>query len=238
MNLRLVASMATKKKKPLLSPNVKIFLIVLLIPIALIVYIFAYFSWQEIRGLPFFSEFTEKTVYQQIQEQFDLEIPIDYIPIYVAAEEKYHVPWTLLAAHHRVETRFSSLKKLESPVGAEGHMQFMPCTFVGWKHPSCKGLGKGEIPEKEKTNPALIKKYGGYGVDANGDGIADPYDIEDAVYSAANFLSIAGVQKGEIKKAIYQYNHSEKYVEDILHYYNQYRDYGDQLKQLALKDTK
>lgn len=224
-----------KNKKPILSPKVKLFLIVLLIPVALTTYIFAFFSWQQIRTLPFIEQFTEKSVYQQIQGQFDLEIPIEYIPVYVAAEEKYGVPWTLLAAHHRVETRFSTMKKLVSPVGAEGHMQFMPCTFVGWKHPSCKDLGKGVIPEKEKTNPAIIKKYGGYGVDANGDGVANPYDIEDAVFSAAKFLSTAGVKDGELKKAIYQYNHSDKYVKDILHYYKQYRDYGDQLKVIALE---
>lgn len=224
-----------KNKKPIISPKVKLFLIILLIPIALTTYLFAYYNWQQIRTLPFLEQFTEKSVYQQIQGQFDLEIPIEYIPVYVAAEEKYGVPWTLLAAHHRVETRFSTMKKLVSPVGAEGHMQFMPCTFVGWKHPSCKDLGKGEIPEKDKTNPAIIKKYGGYGVDANGDGVADPYDIEDAVFSAAKFLSIAGVKDGELKKAIFQYNHSDKYVKDILHYYKQYRDYGEQLKVIALE---
>ena len=228
----------SKKKQPLLSPKVKIYLIVLLIPISLTIYIFAYFSWQQIRGLPFIERFTEKSVYQQIQDQFDLEIPIEYIPVYVAAEQKYNVPWTLLAAHHRVETRFSTMRTLISPVGAEGHMQFMPCTFVGWKHPSCKDLGLGEIPEKDKTNPAVIKKYGGYGVDANGDGIADPFDIEDAIFSAAKFLSIAGVRNGELKKAVFQYNHSDAYVEDVLYYYKQYRDYGDQLKQIAMGDTK
>lgn len=238
MKQRLVASMAKKKNKPLLSPNTKLLLIVLLIPVALTLYIFAYFNWQHIKGLSIFDEFAEKSVYHQIQEQFDLAIPIEYIPVYVAAEQKYNVPWTLLAAHHRVETRFSSMKKLESPVGAEGHLQFMPCTFVGWKHPSCKGLGQGEIPKKDKMNPEVIKKYGGYGVDANGDGKADPYDIEDAVYSAAKFLSIAGIKEGQFKKAIFQYNHSDEYVEDILHFYHQYRDYGDQLKQIALEEAK
>ncbi|MGN7477345.1 lytic transglycosylase domain-containing protein [Solibacillus silvestris] len=230
--------MAKSKKKLLLSPKTKIYLIVLLIPITLTIYIFAFFSWQQLRVLPFIERFTEKSVYQQIQEQFDLEIPIEYIPVYVAAEQKYNVPWTLLAAHHRVETRFSTMKTLVSPVGAEGHLQFMPCTFVGWKHPSCKGLGEGEIPKKDKTDPAIINKYGGYGVDANGDGIADPFDIEDAVFSAAKFLSIAGVNNGELKKAIFQYNHSDAYVEDILYYYKLYRDYGDQLKQIAMEEPK
>lgn len=99
-------------------------------------------------------------------------------------------------------------------------------------------LRAGEIPEHDKTNPAVIKKYGGYGVDANGDGIADPFDIEDAVFSAAKFLSIAGVNDGQLKKAIFQYNHSDEYVENILFYYKQYRDYGNQLKKIALDENK
>ena len=107
----------------------------------------------------------------------------------------------------------------------------MPCTFVGWGHPTCSGLGEGEIPEAEKTNPEIIKKYGGYGVDANGDGVADPFNIEDAVYSAANYLSRSGASDGELKKAIYNYNHSEEYVEDILYYYHQYEEVSEDLVQ-------
>ena len=30
--------------------------------------------------------------------------------------------------------------------------------------------------------------WAGYGVDADGDGVADPYDPEDAIYAAANYL--------------------------------------------------
>lgn len=146
------------------------------------------------------------------------EVPSEYIPIYKAAQKVYGVPWYLLAAHHRVETKFSSMKTLESPVGAEGHMQFMPCTFVGWAHPSCNGLGKGNIPEEQKTDPDVIKKYGGYGVDANGDGKADPYQIEDAIFSAANYLARNGAADGNIEQAVFAYNHSEQYVEDVLYY--------------------
>lgn len=146
------------------------------------------------------------------------EVPPEYIPIYKAAEEEYGVPWYLLAAHHRVETKFSTMKTLVSPVGAEGHMQFMPCTFVGWSHPSCSGLGKGNIPQNQKTDPDVIEKYGGYGVDANGDGIADPFQIEDAVFSAANYLERNGAADGKIEQAVFAYNHSDKYVEDVLYY--------------------
>ncbi|WP_408607804.1 lytic transglycosylase domain-containing protein [Bacillus xiapuensis] len=158
-----------------------------------------------------------------VQEEAAIDIPEKFLPIYKAAEKKYGVPWQLLAAHHRVETKFSEMDPLLSPVGAEGHMQFMPCSFVGWKHPSCSGLGKGDIPEEEKKNPAVIKKYGGYGIDANGDGVADPYNIEDAIFSAANYLKKHGAADGNLEKAIFAYNHSEKYVNDVLNYMNQYK---------------
>ncbi|GIN92742.1 hypothetical protein J6TS1_20180 [Siminovitchia terrae] len=151
------------------------------------------------------------------------EVPSEFMPIYKAAEAEYGVPWYLLAAHHRVETIFSTMDPMLSPAGAEGHMQFMPCTFVGWAHPSCDGLGKGDIPENEKTDPAVIRKYGGYGVDANGDGKADPWDIEDSIFTAANYLAKNGAAVGDIEKAVFAYNHSDEYVEEVLYYAEKYQ---------------
>lgn len=87
-------------------------------------------------------------------------------------------------------------------------------------------------------SPETIAKYGGYGVDANGDGIADPYDIEDAVFSAANYLSKYGAATGDIKKAVYQYNHSKKYVDDVLYYYQLYNDFHDELQAAVLLNEK
>lgn len=155
---------------------------------------------------------------------FEPEIPQDYIPIYQEAADAYDIPWTLLAAHHRVETKFSTMNPLLSSAGAEGHMQFMPCTFVGWSHPTCGGLGKGNITEHDKTNPIVIKKYGGYGVDGDGDGVADPYNLKDALYSAANYLSESGASKGELESAIFHYNQSDDYVESVLFYYEKYEE--------------
>ncbi|WP_335868922.1 lytic transglycosylase domain-containing protein [Bacillus sp. 2205SS5-2] len=150
------------------------------------------------------------------------EIPGEFIPIYQAAEEEYGVQWTLLAAHHRVETRFSKMEVMVSPVGAIGPMQFMPCTFVGWGHPTCDGLGGGDITDQELTNPDRIKEFGGYGVDANGDGIADPWDIEDAIFTAAKYLARNGASEGEVEKAVFAYNHSDEYVESVMFYLNKY----------------
>ncbi|MEG0259988.1 MAG: lytic transglycosylase domain-containing protein [Lysinibacillus sp.] len=227
-----------KKKKPLLSPATKLWMIILLIPVSITVYMLAFFTWKELQTLSIFEKFGASSSLEEIQQNFDLQIPEDYIPIYIAAEEKYGVPWTLLAAHHRIETRFSTMQTLVSPAGAEGHMQFMPCTFVGWQHPTCSGLGKGEISKTELKNPKAIAKYGGYGVDGNGDGIADPYNIEDAVFSAANYLSKYGAADGNVKKAVFNYNHSDEYVDDVLYFYNLYNDFNSDIKQAISQENK
>lgn len=150
------------------------------------------------------------------------EIPGEFLPVYQAAEERYGVPWNLLAAVHRVETRFSTISPMLSYAGAEGHFQFMPCTWTGWNHPSCTGLGLGAIPQDIKTSPQAIARYGGFGVDGNGDGLADPFDLEDAVYTAASYLAANGADSGDYAAAVFAYNHSQSYVADVLGFMQQY----------------
>ncbi|HWM63207.1 MAG TPA: lytic murein transglycosylase [Solirubrobacterales bacterium] len=72
-----------------------------------------------------------------------------------------------------------------SSAGAVGWMQFMPETWDG------------------------------YGVDANGDGVADPYNPEDAIFAAANYLSASGFPT-DVYGAIFAYNHADWYVAEVL----------------------
>src|SRR5262245_46794898 len=72
-----------------------------------------------------------------------------------------------------------------SSAGAIGWMQFMPGTWLRW------------------------------GTDANGDGIADPWNAEDAIYSAARYLAASGGQTN-LRRAIYAYNHADWYVARVL----------------------
>ncbi|SFQ02636.1 Transglycosylase SLT domain-containing protein [Psychrobacillus psychrotolerans] len=217
------------KKQKGISYKTKGWMIVLLLPITITIYILAIIGWQQLVKIPVVQEWAEIINSSTAK----LDVPTEYIELYKKAEDNYGVPWTLLAAHHRIETRFSTMDPLLSPAGAEGHLQFMPCTFVGWSHPSCGGLGKGDIPEKDKISPAIIEQYGGYGVDANNDGKADPYDLEDAIFSAANYLAASGAADGEIEKAVFNYNHSEKYVEDVLHFYHLYESQVKNLQAAA-----
>jgi hypothetical protein len=72
-----------------------------------------------------------------------------------------------------------------STAGALGWMQFMPATWAI------------------------------YGVDANGDGVADPYNPVDAIFTAARYLHAAGASSN-IDNAIFAYNHATWYVQSVL----------------------
>ena len=147
--------------------------------------------------------------------------PPEFIEYYKAAEAEYGVPWNILAGVHRVETVFST-NVSESYAGAVGHMQFMPCTWVGWNHPTCGGLGRGDISLAELRDPAVVAKYGGYGTDGDGDGIPDPWSVQDAIMSAAKYLAANGGADGKLDKALYAYNNSKKYVKDVLDFADSY----------------
>ncbi|TSB45125.1 lytic transglycosylase domain-containing protein [Alkalicoccobacillus porphyridii] len=161
-------------------------------------------------------QFTYKTVIGQHQ------IPEKFLPIYQEAADEYNIPWKLLASVHRVETIFSTMDPMESPVGALGPFQFMPRTWVGWSHP---GGDVGELPDDiDITDVDLIEEHNGYGVDVAGKGAADPFDIYDSAYAAASYLADHGASDGDLEGALYSYNRSDEYVEEVMGYYQAYND--------------
>lgn len=137
------------------------------------------------------------------------EIPDIYLPIYIRAGEQYGIKWNVLAAIHKIETNFG-MNMATSSAGAIGHMQFMPETWIGWDYPL------PNIPQSVLTNPYIIQEYNGYGVDANNDGIANPWDPEDAIFAAAKYLTANGASDGDYERAIYAYNHADWYVQEVL----------------------
>src|SRR5207302_117347 len=82
-----------------------------------------------------------------------------------------------------------------SSAGAIGWMQFMPSTWERW------------------------------GLDANGDGVADPWSAEDAIYAAARYLAASGGQN-DISRAVFSYNHAQWYVDEVLGLAKLFHDSG------------
>jgi cell wall-associated NlpC family hydrolase len=104
------------------------------------------------------------------------------------------LPWTVLAAIGTIESDNgqSNLPGVQSganAAGAEGPMQFLPATFAEYAQPVPPG---GAVPP-------------------------NPYDPTDAVYAAARLLCANGAAGGtDIPGAIFAYNHSSNYVQQVL----------------------
>jgi Ca2+-binding RTX toxin-like protein len=79
-----------------------------------------------------------------------------------------------------------------SSAGAIGWTQFMPATWSAW------------------------------GMDANGDGKASPYNSVDAIFSSARYLRASGAP-GNYRRALFAYNHATWYVNLILRTAKQYK---------------
>jgi hypothetical protein len=115
------------------------------------------------------------------------DVPAALLPIYQRAAAAY-------ALGPQGPAILAAINKIEtafgsnlnvSSAGAVGWMQFMPETWAG------------------------------YGVDANGDGTADPYHPEDAIFAAARYLSASGAPV-DWYGAIFSYNHADWYVAEVL----------------------
>jgi len=61
----------------------------------------------------------------------------------------------------------------------------------------------------------LVGTWARYGVDADGDGRADRWDPVDAIFAAANYLKASGAP-ADIPGAVFAYNHSQAYVDEVL----------------------
>ncbi|QGP93362.1 Peptidase family M23 [Neomoorella glycerini] len=69
------------------------------------------------------------------------DIPAQYLPIFLKAQERYGVSWAILAAIAKIESGFGSDMKTSS-AGAIGFMQFMPATWEQYKQ---DGDGDGRM---------------------------------------------------------------------------------------------
>jgi transglycosylase-like protein with SLT domain len=133
-------------------------------------------------------------------------VPRRLAPMYIAAASRYGLG-------SKGPAILASINEIEtafgsnlnvSSAGAVGWMQFMPETWAA------------------------------YGVDANKDGRTDPYDPEDAIFAAANYLKASGAPE-DWRGAIFAYNHADWYVEDVLAGARRFA--GDGGSELAVQGT-
>ena len=120
-------------------------------------------------------------------------IPADYLVLYGrAAATCKGLPWLVLAAIGSVESAHGQsdapgVHQGTNVAGAMGPMQFLAGTWAA------------------------------YGVDGDGDGTTDVYDPADAIFGAANYLcATGGGDLSTLRRALWDYNHADWYVEEVL----------------------
>jgi membrane-bound lytic murein transglycosylase B len=127
----------------------------------------------------------QKVTVNRYPDAYAHQDPAEFVPIYMAAAQRFNVPWQLIEAVHQIESGKSGSTDRRSSEGAVGPMQFMPAT---WK---------------------------AYEIDGNGDGKADISNVTDAIFTAAHYLAVSGADNGHISQALFNYNHSQSYVNKV-----------------------
>ena len=140
------------------------------------------------------------------------------------------LPWSVVAGIGKVESNHGRLG------GAE-------LQDDGTVSPPIIGValdGSGDTQEIRDTDGGLYDNDGVYdravgpmqfipqtwvsvGMDADRNGVADPHDIDDAIPSAAAYLCGAGGgDPARLRQAIWTYNHSWQYVDEVLAWATRY----------------
>ena len=119
-------------------------------------------------------------------------IPPEYLRLFQAAGVAYGIPWAVLAGIGKVE-----------------------CDDGQDPEPSCTQQGAVNYAGAGGPMQFLASTWAAYGVSAAGDGPPDRWNPADAIYTAAKYLKANGAPQ-ELQRAIYAYNHSTAYVEEVL----------------------
>lgn len=117
-------------------------------------------------------------------------IPADYLALYRKAGGEYGIPWEILAAVGAVESDHGRSKA--------------PGIHSGENHAGAGG-----------PMQFLSGTWGTFSVDGNHNGKKDRYDPADAIPAAANYLRHNGAPP-KMRAALYAYNHSNTYVDNVL----------------------
>jgi hypothetical protein len=127
------------------------------------------------------------------------EIPPGALRLYKRAALRYSLDWAILAGVGKVE-----------------------CDHGRDPDPSCSRPGAVNYAGAGGPMQFLANTWARFGVDGNGDGVADRWDQSDAIYSAANYLRASGAP-ASYGRALLAYNDAAWYVSEVEAWAARYR---------------
>jgi hypothetical protein len=131
------------------------------------------------------------------------EIPPTYLRLYEQAAARYGLSWSILAGIGKVECD-------------HGRDPAASCTQYG----AVNAAGAGGPMQ------FIASTWARYRVNAEGDGTPNRWNVADAIFSAANYLRASGAPS-DYHTAVYAYNHSQAYVQEVKYWAARYSGVSD-----------
>ncbi|MBT2291893.1 M23 family metallopeptidase [Paenibacillus albidus] len=130
------------------------------------------------------------------------------------------IPWFRFAAIDQYERTIAKKPKHapEPPPAASARLTDIQIPAPLWSGPL--------NPDQSDTSPASIRFFGGLGRDGSGDGLAEPENDADVLYSVAGHLLSYGNSASDFSIAVWEYYHNGRAAQRINQFAKLYEHFG------------
>ena len=155
-----------------------------------------------------------KTIHSNgTQKNYDTKMLVLRKQLYDKIENLSHVPWYKLAAIDQYERTLCTTSIQNRNVCNRWSKISIPSTV--WA-----GLFN---PDPTDRHPQSIAWFGGFGSDGSGDGIADPNNDEDCLYTMARIIQQYGPRNEDFELAMWEHYHNCRAVQRIKQFCKLYK---------------
>jgi murein DD-endopeptidase MepM/ murein hydrolase activator NlpD len=127
------------------------------------------------------------------------------------------IPWFRFAAIDQYER---TIAKKKANAEASGSSR-----ITGFNIPAPVWAGPLN-PNQEDTSPDSIRFFGGMGYDGSGDGVADPSNDADLLYSMARHLQKYGDSPSDFSIGVWEYYHNGRAAQRVAEFAKLYEHFG------------
>ncbi len=148
---------------------------------------------------------------------YDVRSSKELYLLYRRVEQWSGLPWQVFWGIHAEETglgrNLGSVQVITVLPMSQKRYLLQMCRELHWDPNQVYGSHRGAIGPFQFMPETWVR----YAVDGNSDGRKDPFNVEDATYSAANYLLRRG-GLDDLQKAIWHYNQDNRYVSRVMRY--------------------